>query len=256
MEFSCLASGSSGNCFYVEEGKDSFLFDVGISAKQVVERLSFLGRDIGNLKGIFVSHEHTDHIRGVDVLARKLNIPIFTTKGTAKNSFLCSQTNLINTLGLKDIFTFNNLKIRLVSKSHDAEEPVSFIVESNKKTLSILTDIGYGCKNIIDAISKSDSIILESNHDIDLLKNGKYPYFLKKRILSEKGHLSNFNAGLLLLEHAKSQLNNVVLSHLSQENNTPDLAMDTISNLIKERKDLSPKISLSGRKTPSSLFKI
>jgi phosphoribosyl 1,2-cyclic phosphodiesterase len=255
MEFSCLASGSSGNCFFVNEGSSSILIDAGISAKQIVERLNVINKNPKTIKGIFISHEHSDHVRGIDVFARKFNIPIFATGGTIKHSFLCSDEKLINQIFPEKVFNFSGFKVIPIKKSHDAQEPVSFMIQdSRKKTLSVLTDVGFACNKVIKAISLSDSLILESNHDVEMLESGKYPYVLKRRILSDKGHLSNFQAGLLLMEHSKPGLNNIILSHLSLENNTEELALETISTLIKHRKDISPKIFISTRHRPTPLI--
>lgn len=255
MRFSCLASGSSGNCFYIENNDCAILVDAGISAKQILERVISIGENANKLRGIFISHEHIDHIRGADVLARKLKIPIFSSKGTLKNAFVCSEESLLNNLEVGTKFYFNGFEITPIAKSHDAKEPISFIVKA-EKTLSVLTDIGFGCKNISEAISNSDALILESNHDLDMLKNGKYPFFLKKRILSNEGHLSNFNSGILVMEHGKPKLKNIVLAHLSKENNRPEIALSTFSELIEQRKDLCPNILISNDYCPTKIIKI
>jgi len=254
MKIAALASGSSGNCFYIRNKDSSILVDAGISCKRIVERISLLGENAGSLKGIFVTHEHTDHTRGVDVLARKFSVPIFATKGTIGNSFLCSDEELINEIKNDDIIKLAGLEIEAFSKPHDAADPVSFAIR-NGKMIAILTDIGHASKNVVNAVRDSDFLVLESNHDLKMLREGPYPYFVKRRIESDIGHFSNLHSGLCVLEHANKKLKNVVLAHLSEINNTPLLALNTFQNLMKERLDLRPEISLSLR-SPTELFSV
>lgn len=255
MKIAALASGSSGNCFYVRNKDSSVLVDAGISCKQIIERLSLLGENPGNIKGIFVTHEHIDHIRGVDVLARTLNLPIFATQGTCKNGFLCSDESLINKIKDNETIKMAGMEIESFSKSHDASEPVSFQIK-NGKTISIITDIGYACKNVQEAVSDSDFLVLEANHDIEMLENGPYPMFLKKRILSDTGHLSNLHSSICVLEHGSRKLKNLMLAHLSENNNHPHLALSCFRNLLKERKDLKPRLMLSERNVCSGLISV
>ncbi len=252
MKISALSSGSSGNCFYISNDKTSILIDCGISCRQIEENLFILKQNPEKIKGIFITHEHTDHIKGVDVLARKFNIPIFATKGTIRNSFLCSNQDLICPIKNNETVSVDGIEIEAFSKSHDAEEPISYRIK-NGKILSIVTDIGHSCNNVIDSVSDSDFLIIESNHDLDMLANGRYPYFLKQRIFSDKGHLSNLHSSLCVLEHGKSKLKQVMLAHLSENNNTSKLALNAF-NILRERKDLKPKISLSLRNVATPLF--
>lgn len=254
MKLSALSSGSVGNCFYINHHQTGVLVDVGISCKQVVDRLVDLKQDPNKIKGIFITHEHSDHIRGVDVLARKFNIPIFATKGTINNCFLCSNEELIHEIKGGEIMKLGDMEIQGFSKSHDAVQPISYQIK-NDKVISIITDIGHACKNVIENVNDSDMLIIESNHDLRMLEEGPYPYFLKKRINSEIGHLSNLHSALCVLEHAKKGLKHVMLSHLSEINNTPELAFNTFNSLMKERVDLNPRISLSLR-YPTGLFKV
>ena len=257
MKISALASGSSGNCFYVcnEKNNSAVLIDAGISCKQIVERLNSLGEDPGKIKGIFVSHEHTDHISGADVFARNFGVPVFATRGTINNCFLCSDESLICKIKDNEVIDLNGMEVEAFSKSHDAEEPVSFAIR-NGKMVSIITDIGRACENVQDFVHDSDFLVIESNHDLEMLENGPYPYFLKSRIRGINGHLSNLHSGLCVLEHGKSKLKNIMLAHLSQINNTPELAFGTFNNLMRERQDLKPNIIVSEREKPSQLFRI
>jgi len=255
MKISALSSGSCGNCFYVKEKDSSVLIDAGLTCKQIVERLSHMGENPEKIKAIFVSHEHIDHVRGVDVLSREFGIPIYATKGTCKNSFLCSQEELINEIKNDETLRIGGMEISAFSKSHDAAEPVSFQIK-NGKIISIITDIGYASKEVCESVSDSDFLVIESNHDIQMLENGPYPFFLKKRILGEKGHLSNLHSGLCVLEHGTRKLKNLMLAHLSEINNTPELALSCFRNLLKERKDLKPRLMLSERNVCSGLIRV
>ena len=230
MEICALASGSSGNCFYIENSKtnSAVIVDAGISAKKIVEKLCLVGKSPDKIKGIFITHEHSDHIKGADVFARKFNIPIFATKKTAENCFLCSDGDLINFIKNNETVDLGGMKVEAFSKSHRAADPVSYNV-FNGKRISIITDVGYGCENVLANISNSDALFLESNYDNNMLDNGPYPYFLKKWIKSDIGHLSNFQSATSVLENASSKLKYLVLSHLSQNNNTPLIALSAFS---------------------------
>lgn len=255
MEVSALASGSSGNCFYVENNGKGVLIDAGISAKQIVDRLQMLKKNPEKIKGIFITHEHSDHIRGADVFARKFRVPIYATKKTAKAVKLCSSYDLVKHIKNNETIEVGGMNIEAFSKSHGSEDPVSYNVLNGKK-VSIITDVGYACKNVISHISDTDFLFMESNHDEIMLERGPYPYFLKQWIRSNTGHMSNLQAALCVLEHGSKNLKHVVLSHLSKTNNTEKLAMETFDHLIKQRKDLNPKVILSTKENPTALFKL
>ncbi len=258
MQTAALASGSSGNCFFIEVEGTSFLVDAGISAKQIVQRMDDLGKDASSLNGIFVTHEHSDHIRGIDVLSRKYSIPVFVTEKCYDHcNVLTNEASLINFISKDKIFDLNGIKILPFSKNHDANDPVSYSVMNSNKKVSVMTDIGIACNNVIEHTKDSNVIFLESNHDIDMLQKGPYPIYLKRRVASDHGHLSNYNAALLVLQHASSKLKHLVLSHLSENNNTEDIALKTIKGLIEHREDLKKlKIHVSNRVRPTELITI
>jgi len=260
MEVAALASGSSGNCFYVENNGKGILIDAGISCKQIVERLHSLKRSPEKIRGIFITHEHSDHIKGADVFARHFRVPIYVTKKTAKEAKsdgrgICSSVDLLKYIKNDETVEIGGMKVSAFSKSHKCADPISYNIENGKK-VSVITDVGYACGNVIANVADSDFLFLESNHDEIKLERGPYPYFLKQWIRSDIGHLSNMQAALCVLEHGRTKLKNIVLSHLSQTNNTEKLAMETFDHLLKQRKDLNAKVILSTREKPTSLFKL
>jgi len=254
FEISALASGSSGNCFYIGTESASVLVDAGISAREIRQRMEYLGKDIRELNGIFVTHEHTDHTSGIGALSKKYDIPVYLTEGTYENSRILADEVFF--LKSDKEFQFHGLKILPFSKNHDAAEPVSYVIRNNGHKVSILTDVGFPCLNVINSIAEADLLCLEANHDVHMLKNGSYPAVLKKRIASDKGHLSNYDAALLVLQHASPNLKHVLLSHLSLNNNTPELALSTFNSIVSERKDLNFRTWLTYREKPTSLIRI
>ncbi|MBM3233021.1 MBL fold metallo-hydrolase [Candidatus Pacearchaeota archaeon] len=255
MEVTALASGSSGNCFYVGNNNEAVLVDAGISAKQVYNRMEELGLDPGKLRGIFITHEHSDHIRGADVLARQLKIPIYATKKTLQNGMICSEKSLFRTIIAGKDIKIGRLSVESFSKSHKAADPVSYTIVGNKR-VAVITDAGYACKNIQEHISNAHFLFIESNHDDKMLERGPYPAYLKRWISGDTGHLSNRQAALSVLECASAELQNMVLSHLSQTNNSPEVALETFHSLLKERTGFRAKIDVSDRERPTPLYVI
>jgi phosphoribosyl 1,2-cyclic phosphodiesterase len=258
MKISALASGSSGNCFYVENEKknQSILVDCGISCKQVEERLSFIKRSPEKIKAIFLTHEHSDHIRGVDVFARKFQIPVFAPKKMIHEAFLCSDSDLLNGIKNNETMKIAGLHVSAFPKSHKALDPVSYNLIKDNKKLSIMTDVGYACENIIDNVSDSNFLCMESNYDEKMLMDGSYPWPTKQWIKSDVGHLSNVQSAACVLEHGHKKLKNIMLCHISQNNNTPEKAMETYSYFMKQRLDMTPKIDISTRQFATPLFRV
>lgn len=257
MKMAALASGSSSNCFYVEDdqGKAAVLIDAGISTRQICQRLGILGLTAGKIAAIFITHEHSDHIKGVDVFARKFKVPIYATEKTVKTRFLCADSSLIKIINNDDMINIGGMNIEAFSKPHTAADPVSYTIYGHKK-VSIITDIGYPCKRTTQNIHEADFLFLEFNHDPEMLRNGPYPEYLKKWIAGDHGHLSNMQAASCVLEHASPQLKNIVLSHLSETNNDPQTAFDTFNSLIRKRGAFSPEVGISTRYHPTQLFTI
>ncbi len=253
MEVCALASGSSGNCFYVGNEKAAVLVDVGISAKQVLLRMEEQGLSPAKVKGIFVTHEHIDHVRGIDVLARRLGVPVYVTKHTAASCFLCSDDALLQIIKNNAAVKIGGFVVEAFSKSHHAADPVSYSIVG-KKRVSVITDLGHACAQVQDHVARADFLCLETNYDESMLETGGYPVHLKKLIASDIGHLSNRQAGLCVMEHGSQRLQRVVLSHISKNNNTPKLALQTFSSLLQERSDVRPALSLSVQGMSTDVF--
>lgn len=254
MKISVLASGSAGNCFYTEHNNNAILIDAGISYKQICERLVGIGTNIQKVKAVFITHEHSDHIKAVKQLV-KHKIPVYLSENTYISSKIELDSQYLNFVNDGEEILVDDFLVNAFAKNHDAVCPLSYSVNIGGKTASFITDVGCVCNNVRNVVSNSDFLLLEANHDIDMLKKGNYPYFLKKRILGDKGHLSNYHAGLLILESASNRLQHLYLGHLSDSNNTPKLAYDTVKKLICERKDLSDlHIELTYKDKPTRII--
>ncbi|MFU0799958.1 MAG: MBL fold metallo-hydrolase [Xylanivirga thermophila] len=248
MRFSIcsLFSGSSGNCTYVGSEDTHILVDCGCTGKKVMQSLDQIGVDSKAIDAILITHEHTDHIQGAGVLSRKLNVPIYANEDTWN-----AMRDKVGKIDEKNIRIFSNdmdfyikdINIEPYQIPHDAANPVGFCLYCGNKKISITTDLGYTNNKIINKIMDSDLVVLESNHDIDMLKAGPYPFVLKRRILGKKGHLSNTDAGKAITELINGKVTHVLLGHLSRQNNLPELAYQTVveiltSNGIKPGSDL------------------
>lgn len=220
--------------------------------------MNLIGKNVENIKGVFVTHEHSDHIKGVDVFARKFNVPVFATQSLIKNNFLCSNHDLINNIKVEENMNVGGMEIFSFSKVHKAIEPIGFTItdSANGKKVSIITDAGHACKNIIENVSEANALFFESNHDPEMLENGPYPYFLKKWVGGDNGHLSNRQSALCILENAKRKMKNLVLCHLSEQNNTAKIALNTHKTLLRHRIDLRPNIYVSNKIEPSVMIKL
>lgn len=245
MRCTILASGSKGNCTYIHGNDGAILIDAGLSAKEILNRLARNGCDAGSISAIIVTHEHVDHIRGLDVLARKLECPIYATAGTL-DDFLCHRRVSDKPLTTyichyDDPFTVAGLTVSAFATSHDAAEPCGFVLAENGTRLGYCTDTGIITTHMFDLLRRCDGLVLESNHCPEMLANGPYPESLKRRIRSKKGHLSN-PAAAEALKLMGNDVPQVVLSHLSEINNTPNRAMasarDGLGLLFEEKKPI------------------
>ena len=233
MRLCSIASGSSGNCIYVGSDKTHLLVDTGISKKRIDESLSELGIKGEELNGILITHEHSDHIQGLGVFSRKYGIPIYATKGTITGIIECKSLGkmpdgLFHEVSIDQGFSVGDLAVKPFAISHDAKEPSGFRIENTDKSVAIATDLGIYDEYIIENLKNLDDIVLEANHDVNLLEVGPYPYPLKQRVLGNRGHLSNELTGRLLCNILHDKLKYIMLGHLSKENNYEELARETV----------------------------
>jgi phosphoribosyl 1,2-cyclic phosphodiesterase len=231
IEICAIASGSNGNCYYAGNATDAILIDAGISRKQILLRMSQKKLNPAKVRAIFISHEHSDHFRGVRVLSKKMGIPVYITSQTLERSWHPHRPALVKHFIPGDTIRIGGLAVHTFGKSHDAVDPCSFRVEYNGINVGVFTDIGVACNNVKEHLSRCQALFLESNYDEDMLWAGSYPYHLKKRIASVHGHLSNIQALELLKEYRHPELQVVFLSHLSAENNRPDIALSVFEEL-------------------------
>ena len=233
MRMVSIASGSSGNCIYVGSDGTHILVDAGISNKRIEQSLHEIGVEARDLSGILVTHEHSDHIKGLGVLARRKAIPIYGTKETLTQIKASKSLGEIPEELLRPIlpdadFSIGDLKILPFSIDHDAANPVAYRVSEGRKSVAVSTDMGHYSQYIIDHLQNLDALLVEANHDVRMLEAGPYPYPLKRRILSDFGHLSNENSGRLISTILHDGIRHIFLGHLSQENNIPELAYETV----------------------------
>jgi len=218
-----LNSGSNGNCYYIGNNTEAVLIDAGLSCRETEKRMKRLGLSMSIVRAIFVSHEHSDHITGVPGLAKKYQLPVYITSPTLLSSGLPIEKKLVNPFQAHKSIPIGALSVTPFPKFHDASDPHSFMVSGNKINIGIFTDIGSPCTQVISHFKKCHAAFLEANYCEDMLMNGRYPQFLKDRISSEHGHLSNTQALNLFLKHKGKQLSHLILSHLSKNNNRPEL---------------------------------
>jgi phosphoribosyl 1,2-cyclic phosphodiesterase len=238
IKFCSLYSGSSGNALFLSGGGTKILIDAGLSAKKIITALQAIGEEPAELSGILISHEHSDHIRGAGILSRKLRIPIYANSQTWEAMEhqlgpVAPQHRLTFTTG--STFSLGGLSVKAFPTPHDAVESNGFCLCDQKKKITVATDIGHISEVILNNLMQSDLIILESNHDLQMLQTGSYPYYLKKRIMGERGHLSNDTAGELAAIFAETGTRRFVLGHLSKENNRPELAYRTVAQALAAR---------------------
>ena len=233
MRLCSIASGSSGNCIYVGSDNTHLIVDAGISGRRIEEGLNSLGLKTQELNGILITHEHSDHIAGLGVIARRYGIPMYGTRGTLEAikamKYLGNiPEELFKTVEADVSFTVNDLKVNPVRISHDAADPVAYRIGNGDRAVGVLSDLGKYTDYTVESFFGVDALLLEANHDVNMLQVGKYPYQLKCRILGDKGHLSNETSGRLLNRLLHDNLKTVLLGHLSHENNLAELAYETV----------------------------
>lgn len=246
-----LNSGSNGNCYYVGNGEEAVLIDVGISCRETERRMKRLGLPMENVKAIFISHEHGDHITGLPGLSKKFQIPVYITEVTLRSSGLPVETHLVYGFQPAHSISIGNLSITAFPKFHDADDPHSFIVANKGVKAGIITDIGKACTNVVHHFKQCHAVFLEANYCPDMLMNGNYPYHLKRRISGGKGHLSNQEALDLFINYRSKYLSHLILCHLSKNNNDPNL----VEKLFKEKAG-NTKIIVASRYGETEVYHI
>lgn len=238
LRFSVLASGSTGNAFYIESGETRLLVDAGLSGKQLDRLFSEVHVDPSKLTGILVTHEHSDHIKGLGIMARKYNLPIYandkTWKAMEKSIGKITVDQKFH-FDMGEIKTFGNIDVESFGVSHDAAEPMFYTFHQGDKKVALVTDLGYVSERIKKTIEGADAYVFEANHDVEMLRMGRYPWSVKRRILGDSGHVSNEDCGLALSDIISNDTKRIYLAHLSQDNNMKDLARMSVDQVLQER---------------------
>lgn len=246
-----LNSGSNGNCYYVGNSNEAILVDAGISCREIEKRMRRLGLSIQKVKAIFVSHEHSDHIKGIPVLSKKYQLPVYITDLTCRSSGLVIEPHLVKYFQTKESISIGHLVITAFPKPHDACDPCSFWVSCDEVNVGVFTDIGVPCEKLNYYFKQCHAAFLEANYDEEMLENGNYPYHLKKRIRGGNGHLSNKQALELFKAHKPSFMSHLFLSHLSKNNNRPEL----VQKLFDAHADCV-KIIVASRDEETAVYEI
>jgi phosphoribosyl 1,2-cyclic phosphodiesterase len=218
-----LNSGSNGNCYYVGNDNEAVLIDAGIPCRETERRMQRLGLSLSAVKGIFISHEHDDHIRGLEVLSKRYRLPVYITPATQQNCRLSLDPQLVNPFSGHQPIAVGALTVTPFPKTHDASDPYSFVVSSSTVRIGVFTDLGKVCEQLIHHFRQCHAAILETNYDEQMLEQGRYPHFLKNRIRGGQGHLSNRQALELFVRHRPAYMSHLFPAHLSRDNNSPEL---------------------------------
>jgi len=248
-----LNSGSNANCYYIGNNNEAVLIDAGLSCRETERRMKQLELSMERVKAIFISHEHADHITGLAGISKKYQLPVYITDSTLVRSNMPVEPQLVNSFKDAKPITIGNLAITAFKKSHDAADPHSFMVAGHGVNVGVITDIGYACKRVIKYFSQCHAVFLESNYCDDMLRNGNYPYHLQKRISSDEGHLSNAQALELFQQYQSADLRLLILSHLSKNNNKPELVEAMFNQhagstqiVVASRYEASPVFCIEG----------
>ncbi|MGI6751722.1 MAG: MBL fold metallo-hydrolase [Anaerovoracaceae bacterium] len=236
LSFCSFSSGSSGNCYLIKSETTALLVDAGISAKKIIDGLDHTGTPMDSLKGLLITHEHTDHVKGAKTFMKKAkNALMYATEKTFEAAGFPDTLHMESVLPERD-FQIGDIGIRAFRLSHDAADPVGYSFSHRGKQISVITDTGIVYDEVLEQIIEADLLVLEANYDVDMLKIGRYPWFLKQRIAGDKGHLSNEAAGQILLRllSSKGKERKVLLAHMSRENNFPAMAYQTVKNILEE----------------------
>lgn len=259
-KISVLASGSSGNSIYITDGKTKILIDAGLSGKKLSERLAQIGLSGDEIDAVLITHEHKDHISGAGIISRRFDIPIYANNPTWEKSYECiGSITEKNCEIINNDFMIGDMRIHPFSISHDAIAPVGYIIYCNNKQIGIATDMGFFDEKIVKELKGVDFLVVEANHDRDMLMTGKYPWSVKHRIRGDEGHLSNDDTAALLPEIIDGNGPHILLAHMSQDNNNPEVAYITVkngltANDLKEGKDY--KLGFTYQDKPTRVYTV
>ena len=254
MRFSVLASGSKGNCTYLETDKHKILIDMGTTTKYIENTLIELGIDPNSIDSIFITHDHKDHISALNVFLKKYHPNVYMTDKLKRA--LESKIKITNYIPLKENINLDDLTLNVIKTSHDATDSVGFIFETNNSSLVYITDTGYINVKYFDSLKNKKTYIFESNHDVEMLMNGKYRYDLKVRILGDRGHLSNEMSSNYLSTFIGNETEYIILAHLSEENNTEEKAYESLCNKLIESNIRNKKIMIAKQSQRTELIEI
>ena len=246
-----LNSGSNANCYYVGNDNEAVLIDVGLSCRETEKRMSGLSLSMDTVKAIFISHEHSDHVTGLAAISKKYQLPVYITEATLGNCKVPVDENLVQHFQQTKSVSIGNLKITSFKKNHDAADAHSFMISGYGVNVGVITDIGFACKKVIKYFGQCHAAFLESNYCDTMLANGNYPYYLQERISSDVGHLSNAQAVELFKHYRSEHLQLLILSHLSKNNNKPEL----VENMFTPHAEAT-KIIVASRYEASPVFRI
>jgi phosphoribosyl 1,2-cyclic phosphodiesterase len=262
LNFCSLSSGSSGNCYYIGNEFHGILIDAGISATSIRKFLKDMDISLQSIMGVLITHNHIDHIRGLEVLTRKNSLPAFTT-GKIWESILTPHVRIsrdcIREIPLQQKFNLAGFDIEAFPVNHDAPETIGFHICAEDKKITIATDLGHICQTSAPYIREANLLIIESNYDEEMLMNGQYPYYLKKRIQSDHGHLGNHQTSDFLAGIINDNLSHICLAHLSKNNNTPEKAIQTLHKTLSDRgivMNSLQQVSVLNRNIPSEMIRL
>jgi phosphoribosyl 1,2-cyclic phosphodiesterase len=250
MRICLLASGSKGNSLLIESGQTRLLIDAGLSARELRKRLELVGVEASSLTALLITHEHTDHVRGLGPLVRQLDLPVYLQTDLARTLADVGKPECVHEFASGEEFTLNDLTIRPFAITHDSLAPVGFTLSGEQGKVGVATDLGVATRLVTECLQGCRALVLETNHDEEMLRDGPYPWKLKQRVRSNHGHLSNREGGSLLQTLLWQGLETVFLGHLSETNNCPKLALDAVNQVLDKQNVCTPQLLVGRQHLP------